>query len=431
LARHQLPSEPDGYVGPRNSTPEGHEDMGDGLEKTFSEFRLGAYTLKNRIAMAPLTRQSAHDDGTPTDEMAAYYARRARGGVGLIISEGTFQNDELGCVAYLSQPGIANRKHIDGWRKTTDAVHKLGVPIICQLMHGGRVSDPRCLHEGEQSVSASAGQSGGAVLYSDTDEEKHNRLIQGDWPKVTFPPCRELTEAEIERIADGFAEGALRAIEAGFDGVEVHGANGYLLYQFIHPTTNKRTDKYGGSAENNVRAAKLACQRVREAIGPDKIITLRLSQDGVDDFTGAWAGGVDYARQVGEALADVAADALHWASFDWTDNRDPNSDTPIPEVLRKASGKPMITNGGIQEGKDAERVLETGAGDMCAIGRPIFAQPDWPYIIRAGEPYNWAPFNRKYVIKPSYDYELGYPLNLEPMRWDPDLSARRRDGWMD
>ena len=393
---------------------------------TFSSYRLGNFTLKNRIVMAPLTRQSAEDDGTPTDEMAAYYARRARGGVAMIISEGTYEEDALGCVAYLNQPGIANEKHIAGWRRTVDAVHACDVPIILQLMHGGRVSDPRCLFAGEAPVSASDTQSPGWVLYTDSDQEKYDRQIVGHWPKVTFPPARALSREEIFRIADGFAEGAVRGMQAGFDGVEIHAANGYLLYQFVDPKQNLRTDEFGGSPENNIRFAKLVCERVREAIGPGKLITLRLSQDGVDDFGGAWPGGVRYAEALGRALADAQVDALHWSSFDWTDNRDPNSADPMPTVLRRASGKPVIVNGGIAEGPHAEQVVTSGAGDLCAVGRPLFAHPDWPYIIRAGEPYNWIPFDRKYVIKPPYDYSCGYPLDLKQSIWPADLNLRRR-----
>ena len=399
--------------------------MSEQFETTFSSFQLGKLKLKNRIVMAPLTRQSAEADGTPTDEMAAYYARRARGGVSMVISEGTYQNDELGCKAYLSQPGCANDKHVAGWRKTVDAVHALNVPIILQLMHGGRVTDPRCLFEGEQTVTASDTQSSGWVLYTDSDDEKHDRGLSGEWPKVTFPPARAASEAEIERIAEGFAEGAARGVEAGFDGVEIHGANGYLYYQFIDQKQNTRTDKYGGSPENNVRAAILACQKTRDAIGPDKIITLRLSQDGVDDFAGAWDGGVDYAEAIGKALRDAPIDALHWSSFDWLDNRDPNSDTPMPQVIKETSGLPMITNGGIAEGEHAEHAITSGAADLCAVGRPLFAHPDWPYIVRAGEPYNWTEFDRKYVVKPSYDYACGYPLDLAVPDWDPDFSKGR------
>ncbi len=399
--------------------------MSAAYPKTFSATKVGPLDLKNRIVMAPLTRQNADADGTPTDEMTAYYARRARGGVGMIITEGTYETDDLNCKAYLSQPGIANRRHVAAWKKVVDAVHAHNVPVIMQLMHGGRVCDPRCLKAGEDPVSASSGQSNGWVLYTDTDDEKQDRGIDGDWPKVTFPKARGLTEQEIEKIADGFAEGAVRAVEAGCDGVEIHGANGYLLYQFIHPATNLRTDAYGGSAANNVRAAKLACERVRQAIGPDKLITLRLSQDGVDDFMGAWPGGVEYAEAVGKALADCAADALHWSSFDWTDNRDPNSDEPMPSVIGRSSGKPMIVNGGIAEGADAEKVVTSGAGDLCAIGRPLFAHPDWPHIIRSGEAYDWTPFDRKYVICPPVDYAHCYPADLRRPNWNPDLSSRR------
>ncbi len=404
--------------------------MSAAFPQTFSPFTLGPLKLKNRIIMAPLTRQSAEYDGTPTAEMAGYYARRAVGGVAMIITEGTYPTDELGCVAYLSQPGIATQRHVDGWRKVVDAVHACNVPIILQLMHGGRVSDPRCLHEGESPVSASATQSPGWVLYTDTDNEKQDRGLSGDWPMVTFPPARAMTVDEIERAADGFAAGAKRAIQAGCDGVEIHCSNGYLYHQFIHPRMNNRKDDYGGSAENNVRAAKLACRKVRAAIGPDKIITLQISQDGVDDFTGAWPGGVAYAREVGKALADSDCDALHWSSFDWTDNRDPNSDIPMAKAIAETSGKPMIVNGGIAEGKHAETAITSGAGDLCAVGRPLFAHPDWPHIIRSGEAYDWIPFDRKYVVCPPIDYRYAYPADRVVPDWNPDTTKRRKPAWM-
>jgi len=389
--------------------------MTEAYPTLFSPVTLGRVTLRNRIAMAPLTRQMAHADGTPTDEMAAYYARRARGGLGLVITEGTYEQDAFQSRAYLSQPGIANAAHVAGWKKVCDAVHDNGAKIVIQLMHGGRVCDPRTLG-GEPPVSASATQSGGWTLYTDNDYEKTIRGIKGDWPKVTFPPARELSVEELHAVADGFAEGARRAVEAGADGVEVHGANGYLIWQFITPKTNLRTDDFGGSPENNVRFAKLVGEKVRAAIGPDKLLILRLSQDGVDDFTGAWPGGTTYAEAVGKALADSAYDALHWASFNWQDNRDPNDPTPMPVVLKRASGKPVITNGGIADGAGAEAALMGGA-DMVALGRPLFAHPDWPYIVRSGVEYPWLPFDRKYVIQPPLDFGLAYPMGLVDPEW--------------
>lgn len=391
--------------------------MPDAYKKLFSPIALAGHTIKNRIAMAPLTRQMAEEDGTPTDEMAAYYARRARGGFGLIITEGTYEEDKLGCRAYLSQPGIANKKHVKAWAKVAKAIHDNGAKAILQMMHGGRVSDPRVL-KGKAPVSASATQSNGWTLYTDTNYERDIRAIQNkNWPKVTFGKARALIVKEIEAIAQGFADGASRAVEAGFDGVEIHGANGYLLWQFINPKTNLRTDEFGGSAENNVRFARLVCEKVRKAIGKNKIITLRISQDGVDDFVGAWPGGVAYALAVGKAFRGAEIDALHWSSFGWRDNRDPKSKTPMPAAIRKASGIPMITNGGIADGPEAEACLKEGGGDMVAIGRQSFTHPDWPYIVRSGESYDWLPFDRKYVIRPALDYGIAYPTALEDPKW--------------
>ncbi len=388
-------------------------------QRLFSPLQLGSQTIKNRIAMAPLTRQMAEADGTPTDEMAAYYARRARGGFGLIITEGTYEEDKLGCKAYLSQPGIANTKHVKGWKKVSTVVHEHGAKAILQLMHGGRVSDPRVLG-GKPSVSASATQSGGWTLYTDTDYERKIRNIKNkSWPKVTFNKARALTVKELEKVAQGFADGAARAVDAGFDGVEIHGANGYLLWQFITSKSNQRTDEFGGSPENNVRFARMVCEKVRKAIGKDKIITLRLSQDGVDDFVGAWPGGVDYARAIGKALHGAEIDALHWSSFGWRDNRDPNSKIPMSSALKESSGFPVITNGGIADGPEAESCLASGGGDMVAIGRPSFTHPDWPYIVRSGIDYNWLPFDRKYVVRPPLDYGIAYPLRLEDPKWSP------------
>ena len=389
--------------------------MTEAYPTLFSAIKLGPLMLRNRIAMAPLTRQMAEPDGTPTAEMAAYYARRARGGVGLIITEGTYEQDAFQSRAYLSQPGIANASHQAGWAKVCDAVHQHDCKIIVQLMHGGRVSDPRVLN-GHPPVSASATQSPGWTLYTDTDYEKQIRAIDGPWDKVTFGQARALTVAEIHQVADGFAAGAKRAVDAGADGVEVHGANGYLLWQFINPKTNLRSDEFGGSPENNIRFAKLVGDRVRAAIGPDKLIVLRLSQDGVDDFVGAWPGTA-YAQAIGAALKGSAYDALHWSSFDHLDNRQTDDTTPMPTVLRKASGLPMITNGGIADGPQAETALTSGAADIVAIGRPIFAQPDWPYIVRSGVPYDWAPFDRKYVVRPPLDYGIAYPLALTDPHW--------------
>ena len=373
--------------------------------------RLGRYQLSNRIVMAPMTRSRADNpDNAPTELHAQYYAQRAS--AGLIITEGSQISPQA--VGYIHTPGIHTPAQIAGWRKVSDAVHAGNGRIFLQLWHVGYVSHPD-FHGGALPVAPSA-----------INPNTQSYTPQG--MKDTVTP-RALETHEVKLIVQDYAQAAKNAIAAGLDGVEIHGANGYLLYQFIHPSTNLRTDDFGGSAENNVRFAKLVCRRVREAIGRDKIITLRLSQDGVDDFTGAWPG-VSYARALGRALADVDADALHWASFSWNTNRAEDEKTPMPVALRAESGKPMIVNGGIAEAADVEAAIAAGAGELLAVGRPLFAQPDWPYIIRSGAAYEWAPFDRKYVIRPAYDYSYDYPHDLPRDDWDPDLKKRRPKHWL-
>jgi 2,4-dienoyl-CoA reductase-like NADH-dependent reductase (Old Yellow Enzyme family) len=201
-------------------------------------------------------------------------------------------------------------------------------------------------------------------------------------------------------LAGSFARAAVRAIEAGFDGVEVHGANGFLIDNFFNSAVNVREDAYGGSPTKRAKFAHLVCRKVRDAIGAEKIVTLRLSQDRIDGLHDRYAGGVAEAREIGEALAAAPVDALHWASFAWDDNRDPDSDEVIPAVLRQSSGKPLIVNGGVHEAADAQRVIESGAGDLVAVGRPLFANPDWANRVRAGDLAVQTAFERKYVIDP-------------------------------
>ena len=392
----------------------------------FDESKIGNVTLRNRVMMAPLTRQCADDDGTPNEEMVAYYSRRAMGGVGLIITEGTYPADNLGGIGYLNQPGIANEKHQEAWRKIVDACHEHGAKIILQLMHAGRVADPRTLRENESPVSASGTQSDGWVLYTDNDDELNDRGLSGEWPQVNFPPARSLEENELKIIANDFATAASRAVNCGFDGVEIHGANGYLLYQFTDPKQNLRNDSYGGSAENNLRFPNMVVDAVRAAIGDDKIISYRISQDGVDDFDGYWEEGQAYVDAIGAELNKMNVDAIHWSSFDWKDNRFDKSYPPIPVSLKKHTNKSLIVNGNVFDGDTAEEVFNSDAGDFVAIGRPIFAHPDWVYIVASGLPYNWLEFDRKYVISPPYDYSYAYPKSLPKRDWSPTARLKRK-----
>ena len=199
--------------------------------------------LKNKIVMAPMTRAKASADFVPTPEMADYYARRAE--AGLIITEGTVINAEaLGC-RYV--PGIFNENQISHWKKVTDKVHQNNGLIFLQIWHVGRVSHPDFLG-GKLPIGPSASVMTGAVYRS---------------PGLTYGPSRAATLAEIKQLIDAYAAAAHNAIKAGFDGVEIHGANGYLVDQFLHHHTNQRDDDYGGNAENMARFALRCCQSLR------------------------------------------------------------------------------------------------------------------------------------------------------------------------
>src|SRR5580698_1121102 len=222
------------------------------MPSLFDPLRVGDLTLKNRIVMAPLTRARSGDERTPGPLVAEYYAQRAS--AGLIISEATSVTP-MG-VGYADTPGLWSEAQVDGWRLTTDAVHRAGGLIFAQLWHVGRISDPVFL-DGQPPVSASAVAAKGNVS-----------LLQ---PKRPFPVPRPLTLDEIGKVVEAYRHAAENAERAGFDGVELHGANGYLLDQFLQDRCNQRTDEYGGSIENRARLMLEATDAAISVWGADRV----------------------------------------------------------------------------------------------------------------------------------------------------------------
>jgi len=217
-----------------------------------SPLTLGALELKNRVIMAPLTRNRATADRVPTPMMVEYYAQRAS--AGLIISEATVISEEAN--GYLNTPGLFTDAQVEGWKKVTQAVHEKGGLIVAQLWHVGRVSHPDLLN-GETPVSASAVQQAG-----------HVSLLR---PKRPYVLPRPLEISEIHAITEQYKQAAIRAKEAGFDGVELHAANGYLIDQFLQSKTNQREDEYGGSVENRTRFLLEATDALIEVWGADRV----------------------------------------------------------------------------------------------------------------------------------------------------------------
>ncbi|MEO1094437.1 MAG: alkene reductase [Cyanobacteria bacterium J06638_28] len=331
----------------------------------FTPVQLGRYTLPNRIVMAPLTRNRAGAGNVPLDMHVTYYTQRAT--AGLIITEAT-QVSPLG-VGYPSTPGIHSQEQIDAWQKVTAAVHQQGGRIFLQLWHVGRVSHPS-FHNGALPVAPSAiAPAGEAMTYT------------GMQPFVT---PRALATDEIPGIVQEFRQGAKNALAAGFDGVEVHGANGYLLDQFLRDGSNQRTDAYGGSIANRARLLLEVTQAVVDVWGADRV-GVRLSPSNTfNDMSDSHPRATfSYAVQ---ALSDFGLAYLHLLDPSEADLR--HGGTPIPtRELRPLYQGTLMVNWDYDKDK-GNTAIAAGAADLVAYGKLFIANPDLPKRFELDAPLN-------------------------------------------
>ena len=335
--------------------------------KLFSPFRLGAVELKNRIVMAPMTRSRATGN-IPNSLMAEYYGQRAS--AGLIVTEGTSPSPNG--LGYARIPGIFSPEQRDGWRLVTEAVHAGGGSIFIQLMHAGRVGSILNLPVGAELLAPSAVAMNGKIW---TDS-------QGEQP---YDLPREMTRDEVSAAIAEYARAATTAVEAGFDGVEIHGANGYLITQFLDPGPNRRDDDYGGDATRRNRFALDVAQAVIGAIGASRT-GVRLSPYGVfNDMSGTYEG-------IGEQYTQLAADLgrLGMAYMHMVDHSAMGAPKPEPatvsamvKAFRDNGGGAVILSGGYDRQR-AEADLQSGAADLVAFGRPFIANPDCVERLKTG-----------------------------------------------
>jgi 2,4-dienoyl-CoA reductase-like NADH-dependent reductase (Old Yellow Enzyme family) len=325
--------------------------------------RLGRLDLPNRVAVAPMSRVSSAGDGVATPAMARYYRAFAEGGFGLVISEGTY-TDHAHAQAYADQPAIVTDEQVTAWARVVDAVHEVGGHIFLQLMHAG------ALVQGNAHRTDSVAPSAIAPL---------GRMLQGYGGAGPYPMPREMTEADIADALDGIAASARRAQDAGFDGLEIHAANGYLFDQFLTTYTNVRTDRYGGEPENRARLTVEAIDAARAATSGALTIGVRLSQVKVNDLAYRWAG-VEEGRAIFSALAHARPDYIHVASegAPWEETSFLSPDVSITALAREVCGVPVIANGGMHDPELAGRLLEQGHFDLVALGHGALANPDWP-----------------------------------------------------
>lgn len=344
-------------------------------QKLFSAATLGNLTLQNHIVMAPMTRNRATTDHDVTDIMAMYYAQRAS--AGLIITEGIGPSPNGN--GYARVPGIYTSEQIAGWKNVTDAVHEKGGRIFAQLMHTGRVSHPVNMHEDGEVVAPSAIATAGQI-YTDTDG------------MLDHPVPRALSTEEVKQTVQEFVQAAKNAVEAGFDGVEIHGANGYLVEQFLRSTTNQRTDEYGDSAENNARFALEVAEQVAAAIGKEKT-GIRLSPYGVFNDMPYSPDDDKIYHYVAEKLSDYV---VYIHLVDHLSMGAPAVDPAIIDAIRDNYTGTLILSGGY-DAERAEDALASGNADLIAFGRPFIANPDFVARMKTGAELNQPDFSTFYT----------------------------------
>lgn len=343
------------------------------MSKIFEPLKIGAYTIPNRIIMAPLTRSRAGSARIPNDLMATYYGQRAD--AGLILTEATAVHPSG--VGYANTPGIWSYEQIEGWKKITKAVHEKGGRIFMQLWHVGRISDPMFLN-GELPVAPSAIAATGFVS-----------LVR---PQKSFVTPRALRTEEIPMIVEYFRHGASNALLAGFDGVEIHGANGYLIDQFLQDGTNKRTDQYGGSIENRARLALEITDAVISVWGADKVgyhIAPKGDSHGISDSHP-------------EATFSYLATELGKRKIAFLFSREQQGEKNLGIKLKKAFGGVFIANEKLSL-ETAQTLLNNGAADAVSFGLSYIANPDLVKRFKEGSKLNEVNFGTLYA-----DGETGY-----------------------
>jgi N-ethylmaleimide reductase len=334
------------------------------MPSLFDPITLGAVEAPNRIIMAPLTRGRADRDAVPSDIMVEYYTQRAS--AGLIISEATgISREGLG---WPFAPGLWTDAQVAAWKPVTDSVHAAGGRIVAQLWHMGR--------QGHSSVYETQ-----PVSSSATATEGQAHTFEG---KKDFEVARPLETNEIPRLLADYELATKNALAAGFDGVQIHAANGYLIDQFLRDNANFRTDEYGGSIENRVRLLREVAERVISVAGADRV-SVRLSPNGDSQ-------GVDDSNP--EALFTAAAKALSDLGIAFLELREPGPDgtfgkTDVPKLspaIRKVFNGVLVVNSDYTTVEEAQAELESGNADAITFGRTFIANPDLPERLRTGAP---------------------------------------------
>jgi 2,4-dienoyl-CoA reductase-like NADH-dependent reductase (Old Yellow Enzyme family) len=344
----------------------------------LSGIEIGNVSIDSRVGLAPMTRTSATETGLATEDMAQYYANFARGGFSLILTEGTY-TDETYSQGYLDQPGIATEEQTEAWKKVVKAVHNQGSKIFVQLMHAGALSQGNRFKDHTVAPSAVKPKGEQLPFYGGQGE---------------FSTPKEMTEADISHVIQGFVTSAKNAKEAGFDGIEIHGANGYILDQFLTDYTNQREDEYGGSTEKRVQFSIEVVKAVREAVGSHFPVGIRISQTKVNDPDHKWKQGESDAEIIFGRIVQAGVDYIHIPEPQATEPAFGESGPTLVELVKKYGNTIAIANGSLEDPKLAETLLKEGKADVITIGKGALANQDWPKKVTNGQELNEFDFKK-------------------------------------
>lgn len=334
------------------------------FEQLFTPLKLGSVTVKNRMAVAPLTRHRSTFDGIPTDLNVEYYRQRA--GAGLIVTEGTYPSEQG--KAYLFIPGLCSPDHLSGWQRVTDAVHAEGGAIFCQIMHCGRLSDPLMLPGNADPVAPSAVQ---------PDPTARHYTINCPRPKRPYPKPRALSTDEVYGVIGEYRRAAELAAEAGFDGVEIHAASGYLPHQFLSTNVNLRTDEFGGSVAGRAKFL-LDCVDAMASVRGASAVAVKVSP--------GWTFHNVFDDDPMSTFSHVARE-LSKRQIAYLQVGNYGVDWDVYGTLRPLFDGPLIAVGGFTRASAAALIAE-GTADMVAFGQAYIANPDLDVRYREGLPIN-------------------------------------------
>ena len=364
----------------------------------FMSYKLASLALNNRIVMAPMTRARTTQPGNiPNDLMAQYYAQRAS--AGLIITEATQISDDS--QGYSFTPGVYTAEQIEGWKKVTAAVHQAGGKIFNQIWHVGRVSHP-IFQQGNAPIAPSAIAPVGTKVWIVDEAHPEGQIVD-------CPEPRAMVQADIDRVVADFAQAGVNAVAAGFDGIEIHGGNGYLIDQFLRTNSNHRTDAYGGSQENRIRFLLEIVQAVSAKIGADKVGVRLAPYVTFKDM--ACPEIVDTILLAAKHLSALGVAYLHLSEADWDDA--PQVPESFRVELRKVFKGSIIVAGRYDVAR-ANEVIDNGYADLVAFGRPFIANPDLPYRLMHQLPL--SAFDKGPLFGGSAAGYTDYPTHNEALR---------------